>query len=46
VISEFRAHNIDYYLNFGGELDDLHWRKLKPLQFYKKVEEILTKRLN
>ncbi|MES2416645.1 MAG: hypothetical protein V4541_00570 [Bacteroidota bacterium] len=46
VISEFRTHSIDYYLNFGGELDELHWRKLKPLQFYKKVEEILTKRLN
>ena len=46
VIKEFRDHSIDYYLNFGGELDDLHWRKLKPIQFYKKVEELLTKRLN
>ncbi len=46
VIKEFRDHNIDYYLNFGGELDDLHWRKLKPLQVFKKVEELLTKRLN
>ncbi len=46
VIREFRDHNIDYYLNFGGELDDLHWRKLKPLQLYEKVEELLTKRLN
>ena len=46
VIKEFRDHNIDYFINFGGELDDLHWRKLKPHQFYKKVEELLTKRLN
>lgn len=46
VIKEFRDHNIDYYLNFGGELDDLHWRKLKPVQVYKKIEELLTKRLN
>jgi hypothetical protein len=46
VIKEFRDHNIDYYLNFGGELDNLHWRKLKPLQVFKKVEELLTKRLN
>lgn len=46
VIREFRDHSIDYYINFGGELDELHWRKLKPLQFYKKVEELLTKRLN
>lgn len=46
VIKEFRDHSIDYFINFGGELDNLHWRKLKPLQFYKKVEELLTKRLN
>ncbi len=45
VIKEFRDNNIDYYVNFGGHLNDLHWRKLKPLQFFKKVEEILTKRL-
>lgn len=45
VIEEFRGNNIDYYINFGGELDDLAWRTLKPLQFFKKVEGILTKRL-
>ena len=46
VIKEFGDNSIDYFINFGGELDDLHWRKLKPLQFFKKVEELLTKRLN
>lgn len=46
VINEFKKNNIDYYINFGGDLDDLPWRTLKPLQFYKKVEELLTKRLN
>jgi hypothetical protein len=45
VIDEFRNGNIDYYINFGGQLDDLAWRTLKPLQLFKKVEEILTKRL-
>jgi hypothetical protein len=45
VINEFRSNNIDYYINFGGQLDDLAWRTLKPLQLFKKVEEILTKRL-
>lgn len=45
VITEFRNNNIDYFINFGGHLDDLAWRTLKPLQLYKKVEEILTKRL-
>jgi hypothetical protein len=45
VIDEFKSNNIDYYINFGGELDELNWRQLKPLQFFKKVEEQLTKRL-
>jgi len=46
VIDEFKRNNIDYYISFGGELDELSWRNLKPLQFYKKVEELLIKRLN
>src|SRR6478735_6273550 len=46
VIEEFKRNNIDYYINFGGELDDLNWRTLKPLQLFKRVEEQLTKRLN
>ena len=45
VIDEFRSNNIDYYINFGGQLDDLAWRTMKPIQVFKKVEEILTKRL-
>ncbi|MGV8879309.1 MAG: hypothetical protein ACOH2A_09785 [Sphingobacteriaceae bacterium] len=46
VIDEFKQANIDYYINFGGQLDQLSWRSLKPSQFYKKVEEQLVKRLN
>lgn len=45
VLEEFKHHNLDYYLNFGGELDDLHWRKLAPQQFYLKVKEVLSRRL-
>ncbi|HYK75880.1 MAG TPA: hypothetical protein VEV16_02815 [Daejeonella sp.] len=46
VISEFKRNNIDYYINFGGMLDDMPWRNLKPIQFFKLVEAQLTKRLN
>lgn len=46
VIDEFKTNNIDYYINFGGQLDELNWRQLKPLQFFKKVEELMVKRLN
>jgi hypothetical protein len=46
VIDEFKRSNIDYYINFGGELDHVTWRTLKPIQFFKKVEEQLVKRLS
>ena len=46
VIREFKDNNIDYYINFGGTFDNFPWRTLKPLQFFNKVEELLTKRLN
>lgn len=45
VIDEFRQNNIDYYINFGGDLDDLNWRQLKPIQLFKRVEEQLMRRL-
>jgi hypothetical protein len=46
VASEMRSNNLDYFLNMGGELDELNWRALQPDQFYKKVEDLITKRLN
>jgi hypothetical protein len=45
VIEEFRSSNIDYYINLGGQFDDMAWRTLKPVQIFQKVEDILTKRL-
>lgn len=46
VIDEFRRSNIDYYINFGGALNNLAWRNLKPLQVYLNIESQLTKRLS
>jgi hypothetical protein len=46
VLEEFKHENIDYYFNFGGELDELYWRKLSPVQLYAKVKEILHHRLS
>lgn len=45
VVEEFRAANIDYFINFGGALDELHWRNNRPVQVFKAVEEQLNKRL-
>lgn len=45
VIDEFKNANIDYFINFGGKLDDMSWRNRKPVQVFRAVEEQLTKRL-
>lgn len=46
VLDEFKQSNIDYYINFGGGLENMNWRALKPVQLFQKVEEQLQKRLN
>ncbi len=46
VIDEFKNSNIDYYINFGGQLNDMTWRNLKPIQVFHKVQEQLSHRLN
>lgn len=45
VIDEFHDSNIDYFINFGGMLNDLNWRTQQPLQVFKAVEAQLHKRL-
>lgn len=45
VLDEFKAVNVDYYINFGGELDKMIWRKLSPMQLYQQVANTIQKRL-
>ncbi len=45
VLDEFKSNKIDYFLNFGGELDEIDWRKWMPKQLFNQVERILTRRL-
>lgn len=45
VLQEFRDANIDYYVNFGGELDAFNWRKFNPMQLYSEVENVMRHRL-
>jgi hypothetical protein len=46
VLKEFQQAQVDLYVNMGGELDDIEWRTYQPFQFYKKVSDLITKRLN
>jgi hypothetical protein len=45
VLQEFRQNSIDYYVNFGGELDDISWRKYTPQILFHKTADILSRRL-
>lgn len=46
VLYEFSQQNIDYYISFGGLLNEIPWRTLKPKQLYHHINEYLTKRLH
>ncbi|RYE11258.1 MAG: hypothetical protein EOP44_01445 [Sphingobacteriaceae bacterium] len=46
VLEEFKQSNIDYYINFGGGLENINWRALKPVQLFQRVQDQLQKRLN
>ncbi len=45
VLKEFSRNNIDYYLTFGGMLNNLNWRTLNPQQLYNIVDGVMCKRL-
>ncbi|MCX6291173.1 MAG: hypothetical protein NT126_05360 [Bacteroidetes bacterium] len=46
VLKEFERNNIDFYLAFGGELNELNWRTFNPVELLQRVEGVMTKRLN
>lgn len=46
VLSEFERINIDQYFVMGGDLEDIEWRTYIPIQFYKRVEDLVQKRLS
>lgn len=45
VLKELVQNNIDYYLVFGGELDELNWRPYSPNQLFEMVSNIVGHRL-
>ena len=45
VVEEFKEMDIDYFILFGGHLDNLNWRILKPKQVFYSVKEQIQLRL-
>jgi hypothetical protein len=46
VLEEFKKYNLDYYINFGGELNDIEWRTFKPHQLFSKIDKLMRNRLS
>ncbi len=45
VLQEFSRANIDFYLMYGGELDELKWRTYNPNHLFSTVEGVISHRL-
>lgn len=45
VLKEMEDNNIDFYLSFGGELNDLPWRSYSPIQLFYKTGNIIHHRI-
>ncbi|MCH2235553.1 MAG: hypothetical protein MK078_14980 [Crocinitomicaceae bacterium] len=45
VVDELKEENIDQYFIMGGELEEVVWRTMTPIQFYEKISNYVMKRL-
>lgn len=45
VLSEFSKNNLDYYLLFGGELNEFPWRSYSPKQLLNHIDKVMARRL-
>lgn len=46
IYEEWRKYRIDWYINFGGNLEIPEWRTYTPHQLYEKVNQIICRRLS
>lgn len=45
VYNEMMNYSIDYYINFGGSLEQINWRTLTPKRLYSFINSLIQKRL-
>jgi hypothetical protein len=46
VADEFKQYNLDYYLNFGENLNVINWRSMKPVELFQQIDRIMNYQLN
>ena len=45
VLKEFNGANLDYYIVWGGQLEEINWRTYSPIQLFQNIESLVTKRI-
>ncbi|MGB0930017.1 MAG: hypothetical protein ACPGVB_04535 [Chitinophagales bacterium] len=45
IIEEMQSANLQYYLSFGGYLNQVNWRALKPQRFFEAMDKVVGKQL-
>ncbi|HSI91519.1 MAG TPA: hypothetical protein VK927_10415, partial [Adhaeribacter sp.] len=45
VLREMTQYNLDYYINYGGNLEEIPWRTLDPRKLFQVVGALIQKRL-
>ena len=45
VLDEMKKYNLDYYLNFGGNLEEISWRTFEPRKLFALVSNLIQKRI-
>jgi hypothetical protein len=43
VKKELETQNLQFYINFGEDYDDINWRKTKPKNIILRIEELLSR---
>ena len=46
VMIEMKKFNLDSYMVTGGQLDEMVWRSLNPVDFFNRVENVISHRLS
>ncbi|MEN7546578.1 hypothetical protein AAG747_01585 [Rapidithrix thailandica] len=46
VIDEWKKYNLDWYINYGGDMEIVNWRTLKPQVFCHLIDQKIQKRIS
>jgi hypothetical protein len=46
IFHEWQKYQLDNYINYGGKLDILNWRTMKPVSFYEEVKQLISRRID